>query len=68
VTRNSKEKSKNVNRKRPTEPEPGARSCQRQAPAKRQPGAITAHRQAVPGCRRAVDEIFGPCLMASAGQ
>jgi len=45
-----------------TEPAPGATSRQRQ------PGATAAHRLAVPGRHRAVDENFGPCLMASAWQ
>jgi len=35
-------------------------------PNKRQPGVTAGHRLAAPGHRRAVDEEFAHCLMASA--
>ena len=60
MARNSKEKNKTINRKRPTI------QRQRQAPDKRQPGATVGHRLAAPGHRRAVAGRLAPCLVACA--
>jgi len=63
VTRNSKEKKKNVNRKRlATRSKRQAKQTVSQAPTKRQPGAPVTNRLAVTGHRRAVAASFAPCL------
>jgi len=61
VTRNSKEKKKNVNRKRlATRSKRQAEQTASQAPTKRQPGALVTNRLAVTGHRRTVAVSFAP--------
>ena len=67
MTRNSKEKEKNVNRKRlATRSKRQAEQTASQAPTKRQPGAPVMNRLAVTGHCRAVAASFAPCLLDTA--
>jgi len=67
VTRNSKEKKENVNRKRlATRSKRQAEQTASQAPTKRQTGASVTNRLAVTGHRRAVAARLAPCLVACA--
>jgi len=68
VTRNSKEKKKNVNRKcLATRSKRQAEQTASQAPTKRQPGAPITNRLAVTGHRRAVAASFAPVWWLAPG-
>jgi len=68
VTRNSKEKKKNVNRKcLATRSKRQAKQTASQAPTKRQPGALVTNHLAVTGHRWAVAASFAPVWWLAPG-